>query len=77
MQIGLGGLVFIVFLYLKLHGDITWSWVWVTSPLWIAGILTLLFLGGVGVAAFRQATKAEQNRRAFQDHLSGRRRGGR
>jgi len=33
--IGLGSLLFVVFLVLKLVGVITWSWWWVTSPLWI------------------------------------------
>lgn len=36
--IGLGGMVFIVFLALKLAqiGPVAeWSWWWVTSPLWI------------------------------------------
>lgn len=32
--IGLGGLVFIVFLVLKLTDTIDWSWWWVTAPLW-------------------------------------------
>lgn len=34
-SIGLGGVVFVVFLILKLIGKITWSWWWVTFPLWI------------------------------------------
>jgi len=33
--IGLGGLLFVVFLVLKLCGVIAWSWWWVTAPLWI------------------------------------------
>ena len=33
--IGFGGALFLVFLVLKLTGDITWSWWWVTSPLWM------------------------------------------
>jgi hypothetical protein len=33
--IGFGGVLFIVFLVLKLTGNINWSWWWVTSPLWI------------------------------------------
>lgn len=33
--IGLAGILFIVFLVLKLTGNIDWSWWWVTSPLWI------------------------------------------
>lgn len=50
-SIGLGTLVFIVFLYLKLAeiGPVAnWSWWWVTSPLWIPLILvvgTFLVLG--------------------------------
>ena len=33
--IGLDIILFIVFLILKLTGEINWSWWWVTSPLWI------------------------------------------
>lgn len=33
--IGLTGVLFIVFLVLKLTGNITWSWLWVLSPIWI------------------------------------------
>ena len=33
--IGLSGVLFIVFLVLKLCGVIDWSWWWVTAPLWI------------------------------------------
>ena len=37
--------VVIIFLVLKLTKLITWSWVWVLSPLWIAmGIWFILFL---------------------------------
>lgn len=47
--IGLGGIVFVVFLVLKLTNYIDWSWWWVTSPLWIpialvAGIAILYYL---------------------------------
>lgn len=30
-----GGILFIVFLVLKLTNHIDWSWWWVTAPLWI------------------------------------------
>lgn len=33
--IGFGGALFLVFLVLKLTNTITWSWWWVTAPLWI------------------------------------------
>jgi hypothetical protein len=38
MTIGIGGFVFLIFLVLKLAGIgavATWSWWWVTCPLWI------------------------------------------
>lgn len=40
-------LLFITFLILKLTNVISWSWWWVTSPLWITfgmGIVLLLFV---------------------------------
>jgi hypothetical protein len=36
--IGCGGVLFLIFLVLKLTGLINWSWWWVTSPLWIGAI---------------------------------------
>lgn len=41
--VGLSGLVFVVFLTLKLCDKIDWSWWWVTCPLW--GPLALLSIG--------------------------------
>jgi hypothetical protein len=34
--IGIPGVLFIVFLVLKLTGNIDWSWWWVFSPIWIS-----------------------------------------
>lgn len=42
--VGLGTILFVVFLVLKLTGHIDWSWWWVTSPLWIPFALFLLFV---------------------------------
>ena len=39
--IGLGMILFLIFMTLKLTGNITWSWWYVTLPLW--GPLSLLF----------------------------------
>ena len=39
--VGLETVLFIVFLVLKLTGDIDWSWWWVTSPLWIPIVLII------------------------------------
>jgi hypothetical protein len=38
---GILTILFVVFLTLKLTGNIDWSWWWVTSPLWLP--LAILF----------------------------------
>ena len=40
--IGFCGLLAIAFIVLKLLGIISWSWVWVLSPLWISLVLAVL-----------------------------------
>lgn len=55
--IGFFGALFLVFLVLKLTAVITWSWWWVTAPLWgpfallIGGLalFSLVCLGGIAV----------------------------
>lgn len=57
--IGLPGILFLIFLVLKLTKVIGWSWWWVTCPLWaglaIFGIMALLALvvggGALGLTA--------------------------
>lgn len=39
---GFTTLLFITFLILKLTHVINWSWLWVTSPIWIPLTLTLI-----------------------------------
>lgn len=40
--VGVGGLLLVAFIVLKLVGVIDWSWWWVLSPAWIGVILTLI-----------------------------------
>lgn len=47
--IGIGWVLFIVFLVLKLTGTIDWSWWWVTSPIWIPLALVIMILVIVGL----------------------------
>jgi hypothetical protein len=43
--LSLTSIVFIVFLILKLTGNIDWSWWWVTSPLWLpVCVLLVIFV---------------------------------
>jgi hypothetical protein len=37
------GVLFLIFLVLRLTGAIAWSWWWVTAPLWMP--ITLLIIG--------------------------------
>ena len=69
--IGLGGAVFIVFLVLKLTGNINWSWWWVTAPLWaplgfIATVLVLVGLFTVIAALVHGSSKTATNRRPMR-----------
>ena len=52
--IGFAGLLTIVFIVLKLVGVISWSWLWVLSPLWISTILVLLILIPVIIIAVKK-----------------------
>lgn len=36
MRIGLMTILFLIFLVLKLTGNIDWNWIWVLSPLWFS-----------------------------------------
>jgi hypothetical protein len=45
--IGFFGLMFLIFMTLKLTGYITWSWWWVTAPLWGG----FVFVGMIAIIA--------------------------
>lgn len=44
--VGVGGLLLVTFIVLKLLGKIDWSWWWVLAPAWIGAIIVVLFLAG-------------------------------
>lgn len=62
--LGFSGALFLVFLVLKLLGKITWSWLWVTSPLWggVAIVLSVV-LGFVAFAVIATAIDDLRRRR--------------
>lgn len=45
--IGFFGLLGIVFITLKLTNVISWSWWWVTAPLWGSFIIAIMFISVV------------------------------
>jgi len=53
----LGTVLFLIFLVLKLTKTITWSWWWITAPLWIPwaillSIVAVILLIGLIAAVF-------------------------
>lgn len=40
--IGFGGVLTLIFIVLKLTGNIDWSWIWVLSPFWIPLVIIAL-----------------------------------
>ena len=42
--VGFCGMLTILFIAFKLLGIITWSWLWVLSPLWIGAALVIAIL---------------------------------
>lgn len=57
-------LLFIVFLVLKLTGQINWSWWWVTAPLWGGFIATIVFQ--IGYVIYLEAYGTQQERLALR-----------
>ena len=54
--IGFVGMLTILFIALKLTGIISWSWLWVLAPVWIAasvGIVFILFM--LAVVAYKES----------------------
>jgi len=45
--LGLGTILFLIFMVLKLTNYIDWSWWWITAPLWIP----IVIIGIVGLIA--------------------------
>lgn len=49
-SLGFGGMLTLLFIALKLCGQIDWSWWWVLAPVWIPGALMLLLLAVAAIA---------------------------
>lgn len=47
--LGLGTVLFIIFMVLKLTNNIDWSWWWVTAPLWVPILVTVGLLVVTGI----------------------------
>lgn len=52
MGLSVPGIVFVIFLILKLTGAVQWSWVWVTSPLWIVAVIVAVLMLLISLQVF-------------------------
>lgn len=43
-RLGIGTILFLIFMVLKLTNNIDWSWWWVTAPLWIPVLLVGIYV---------------------------------
>lgn len=50
--VGFTGLLTLIFITLKLTGYITWSWVWVLSPIWITFLI--VFILSIFIVCFKR-----------------------
>jgi membrane protein YdbS with pleckstrin-like domain len=69
-SIGIPTVLFIVFLVLKLVGVISWSWWWVTAPLWIPFALAVILVFIIGTARMIIRKKKMRKHRDFRKSLS-------
>lgn len=47
--LGVPGVLLVVFIVLKLLKVITWSWLWVLSPIWIVGLFWSVVVFAVAI----------------------------
>jgi hypothetical protein len=65
--LGISGVLFLIFLVLKLVGVIDWSWWWVASPLWISlGLLLVLAVPAAFIIARQESEIEEQSLKLFK-----------
>jgi len=50
-SIGFSGALTVLFVGLKLTGQITWPWLWVLSPIWISALIAIAILTIILIAA--------------------------
>lgn len=63
----------LIFIFCKLTGHVTWSWLWVLSPLWIpiAILLILCMIAGIlAVCEEIASRKRIQDREDMQDKVN-------
>jgi len=50
--VNLAGWLTIIFVIAKITGLVSWSWLWVFSPLWISAAICIIVLIAIALIAF-------------------------
>lgn len=58
-SLGIGTILFLIFMILKLCGVISWSWWWITAPIWIP--VAIIFAGVIFVLTAAAIHKRQTN----------------
>lgn len=62
---GLSTILFLIFLVLKLTGNIDWSWWWIFAPLiveFVIGTILMIFFGGLAIFGMKKANNTAHDR---------------
>ena len=62
--LGLGMILFLIFMTLKLTGYITWSWWYVTLPLWGPLLLVIAIVGIAALVAYTNSNDEKTTTRS-------------
>lgn len=63
MKVTFPSLLFLTFLVLKLTDVVSWSWWWVTAPIWGVFIVALIYAIAVGVMEAMETPEQKAARR--------------
>lgn len=58
-SLGIGTILFLIFMILKLCGVISWSWWWITAPIWIP--IAIIFAGVIFISTVAAIHKRQTN----------------
>lgn len=66
--LGLSGVLFVVFLVLRLTDHIDWAWYWIAAPLWVPiGVALALFVTVVPVVLWLEARDTAKFKRKLAE----------
>ena len=69
-RMGLTGVLFVVFLVLKLTDYIDWSWWWIFAPIWLPLVFLLFIFAGYYIFTSKQDRQFSRAMDSLRDKLA-------